>query len=180
MRKKIAVLGAGAIGSSVSADLTKAGYDVTVIDQWPAQVEAMKSKGLRIQMPDGVVETPIRALHLCDLASSNLEFDIVFLTVKSNDHRWMAELIKPYLKPDGVVTAIQNGMNDDSIASIVGRERVVGCVVELSAEIFTPGLIKRKTTHKTTWMAIGELDGYYTDRVKELESILKHVGRCDV
>ena len=178
--KKIAVLGAGAMGSSVSADLTRARYDVTVIDQWPAQVEALKTKGLRIEMTDGVVETPINAMHLCDLASSNVEFDIVFLTVKSNDHRWMSELIKPYLKPDGVLTAIQNGMNDDSIASIVGRERVVGCVVELSAEIFTPGLVKRNTTHKTTWLAIGELDGYYTPRVKELESILKHVGRCDV
>src|ERR687895_254204 len=180
MQKKVAVLGAGAIGSSVSADLTKAGYDVTVIDQWPAQVEAMKSKGLRIQMPDGVVETPIRALHLCDLASSNLEFDIVFLTVKSNDHRWMTELIKPYLKPDGVLNAIQNGMNDDSIASIIGRERTVGCVVELSAEIFTPGLVKRNTNPQATWLSLGELDGYYTPRVKELQSILSHVGRCDV
>ena len=180
MQKKIAVLGAGAMGSSVSADLTQAGYDVTVIDQWPAQVEAMRATGLRIEMTDGVVETPIRALHLCDLASSNLEFDIVFLTVKSNDHRWMTELIKPYLKKDGVLTAIQNGMNDDSIASIIGRERVVGCVVELSAEIFTPGRVKRNTTRKTTWLAVGELDGYYTDRVKEIEAILSNVGRCDV
>ncbi len=38
MSKKIAVLGAGAIGSSVGADLTKAEYDVTIIDQWPQQV----------------------------------------------------------------------------------------------------------------------------------------------
>ena len=118
MSKEIAVLGAGAIGSSVSADLTKAGYDVTVIDQWPAQVEALKSSGLRIQMPDGEVRVPIRALHLCDLSSANLEFDFVFLTVKSNDDRWMAEFIKPYLKPNGVITCIQNGMNDDSIAGL--------------------------------------------------------------
>ena len=52
MNKKIAVLGCGAIGSSVSADLTKAGYDITVIDQWPAHVEAMKANGLRVTMPD--------------------------------------------------------------------------------------------------------------------------------
>lgn len=131
-------------------------------------------------MTDRVLEIPVRALHLCDLASANLEFDIVFLTVKSNDHRWMSELIKPYLKRDGVLVAIQNGMNDDSIASIIGRERIVGCVVELSAEIFTPGLVKRNTTRKTTWFALGELDGYYTPRVKELEAILGAVGRVDV
>jgi len=178
--KKIAVLGAGAIGSSISADLTKAGHDVTVIDQWPEQVEALKATGLRIQMPDGEVQTPIRALHLCDLASANLEFDIVLLAVKSNDDRWLAEFIKPYLKADGVLVGTQNGMNDDTLASIVGKNRVVGCAMELSAEIFTPGLVKRNTTHKTTWFAVGELDGLYTPRVKEIAALLGHVGRCDV
>src|SRR3970040_1227749 len=171
MSKKIAGLGCGAIGSSISAELTKAGYDITVVDQWPAQVETLKSAGLHIQMTDGDVQVPMRACHLCDLASANLEFDIVFLAVKSNDHRWMAEFVRPYLKRDGVLVGVQNGMNDDSLASIVGRDRVVGCVVELSAEIFTPGLVQRNTTHKGTWFAVGELDGLYTPRVKEIQSI---------
>jgi 2-dehydropantoate 2-reductase len=180
MARSIAVLGCGAIGSSVSADLTRAGYDPTVIDQWPAQVEALKANGISVTMPDGEVKTPIRALHLCDLASSSLEFDIVFLAVKSNDDRWLAEFIRPYLKPDGVLVGTQNGMNDDTLASILGRERVVGCAMELSAEIFTPGLVKRNTTHQTTWFAVGELDGFYTPRVKEIAEILGRVGRCDV
>src|SRR5262245_12917459 len=180
MTGKIAVLGCGAIGSSISADLTQAGHDPTVIDQWPAQVEALRANGLCITMPDGEVKTPIRALHLCDLASSNLDFDIVFLAVKSNDDRWLAEFIRPYLKADGVLVGTQNGMNDDTLASILGRERVVGCAMELSAEIFTPGLVKRNTTHRTTWFAVGELDGFSTPRVKEIAGMLGHVGRCDV
>jgi 2-dehydropantoate 2-reductase len=178
--KKIAVLGAGAIGSSVAADLTQAGYDITVIDQWPAQVEALRTTGLHIQMADGDVKVPIQALHLCDLASANLEFDIVLLAVKSYDHRWLAEFIKPYLKNDGVLVGVMNGMNDDSIASIVGRNRTVGCCIELSAEIFTPGLVQRNTTHQGTWFAVGELDGLFTPRVREIQSILSHVARCEV
>jgi 2-dehydropantoate 2-reductase len=178
--RKIAVLGCGAIGSSVSADLTKAGYDITVIDQWPAQVEAVRGNGIHIRMKDGDVRVKLNALHLCELASANLEFDIVLLAVKSYDHRWLAEFIRPYLKADGVLVGVMNGMNDDSIASIVGRERAVGCVVELSAEIFTPGLVKRNTTHQGTWFSVGELDGYYTPRVKEIAAIMGHVGRCDV
>jgi len=178
--RKIAVLGAGAIGSSVSADLTHAGHDITVIDQWPAQVEALKATGLHIRMKDGDVRVPIRALHLCELASLHLEFDIVLLAVKSYDCRWLAEFIKPYLKSDGVLVGVMNGMNDDALAAIVGRNRTVGCVVELSAEIFTPGLVQRNTTHQGTWFSVGELDGYYTERVKEIQSIMSHVGRCDV
>ena len=180
MSNKIAVLGCGAIGSSISADLTKAGHDVTIFDQWPAQVDKLQSAGLHIQMTDGDLQVPVRAYHLCDLASLNVEFDIVFLAVKSNDHRWMAEFIRPYLKADGVLVPTQNGMNDDSIASIIGRGRTLGCAMELSAECFTPGLVKRNTTHKSTWFAVGELDGSYTPRVREIESILSHVGRCDV
>jgi 2-dehydropantoate 2-reductase len=180
MQRRIAVLGAGAIGSSIGADLTEAGLDVTLIDQWPAQVETLKAEGIRVQMTDREVHVPVRALHLCDLASAKLEFDIVFLAVKSNDHRWLAEFIRPYLKRDGVLVPTQNGFNDDSTASIVGRERVVGCAMELSAEIFNPGRVKRNTTRATTWFAIGELDGVYTPRVKELESIMGKVGRVDV
>ena len=179
MDRKIAVLGAGAIGSSVAADLTHAGLDVTVIDQWPAQVEAMKANGLCIQMPDRKLQVPMRALHLCDLASARLEFDFVFLAVKSNDHRWLSEFIKPYLKSDGVLVPVQNGFNDDSIASIVGRQRVIGCALELSAEIFTPGLVKRNTTPQTTWFGIGELDGLATPRLREIESIMRNVGRVE-
>src|SRR5262245_38966666 len=103
MEKKIAVLGAGAIGSMISADLIKSGYDVTVIDQWPAQVEALRARGLTIYFKDETLEVAVRALHLCELASVIPEFDIVFLAAKSNDHRWMTELIKPYLKSDGVL-----------------------------------------------------------------------------
>lgn len=178
--KKIAVLGAGAIGSSIAADLTQAGLDVTVIDQWPAHVEAMQAAGLRVTMTDNDVQTAVRALHLCDLASTALEFDIVFLAVKSNDHRWMAEYIKPRLKPDGIVVGTQNGMNDDSIAEIIGRGRTLGCVVELQAELFTPGLIKRNTTRQGSWFSVGELDGAYTPRVREIETIMRNVGKVEV
>ncbi|OGL59606.1 MAG: hypothetical protein A3I72_03475 [Candidatus Tectomicrobia bacterium RIFCSPLOWO2_02_FULL_70_19] len=180
MSRKLAVLGAGAIGSSVGADLTKAGFDVTIIDQWPQHVEAMKAAGLHIGMTDGDLKIPVRAWHLCELASLNPEFDIVLLIVKSYDTRWMAELIKPYLKGGGVLAGVQNSMNDDAIAGIVGRERTVGCVVELSAEIFTPGVVQRNTTRAGTWFAVGELDGSFTPRVKEIESILRSVGKAEV
>ncbi len=177
MSKKIAVLGAGAIGGSVAADLTDAGRDVTVIDQWPAHVEVMREKGLHVQMPDLDLQTPpLRAHHVCELASLKMKFDVVLLIVKSFDTRWMCELIAPYLREDGIFVGAQNSMNNDTIASIIGRERVVGCCVELSAEIFTPGLIQRNTPRKGTWFAVGELDGSITPRAQEMRELFAHVG----
>jgi len=181
MNRKIAVLGVGAIGSSIGADLTQAGFDVTLIDQWPAHVKAMKANGLKVQFRDSQFQVPVKALNLCDLAAAgDLVFDLVFLAAKSNDHRWLAEYIKPRLKADGVIVGAQNGMNDDSIAEIVGRDRVIGCVVELQAELFTPGQIQRNTTRKGSWFTVGELDGSLTPRVKVIAATLGKVGRCDI
>lgn len=180
MDQKIAVLGAGAIGSSVGADLTRAGYDVVLIDQWPAHVEAMKAGGLRVAMPDEEFHAPVRAYHLCDVSTLNQPFDIVLLSPKSYDTRWMAELIKPYLKPDGVLVGLQNGMNEESIVPIVGYPRVMGCAFELSAEVFTPGRVQRNTTHERTWFGFGELHGRITPRLRELEQIMSCAGRISV
>jgi 2-dehydropantoate 2-reductase len=178
--RKIAVLGAGAIGSSVAADLAEAGLDVTVVDPWPAHVEAIRARGLTVSMKDREVHARLPAFNLCDLASARVAFDIVLLASKSNDHRWLAEFIVPCLEPDGVVVGVQNGMNDDSIAAVVGRDRALGCVVELQAELWTPATVKRNTTRERTWFAVGELDGSFSSRVREIETLMRHVGRCDV
>ncbi len=178
--KKIAVVGCGAIGGSVSADLTEAGLNVTVIDQWPEQVETVRSTGLTVTMPDREVHAVLDAIHLHELASRVPSYDLVFLAVKSYDTRWLTELIAPYLKDDGVLVGLQNGMNDDAIAAIVGRERTVASVVELSAEIFEPGILQRDTSRDGTWFAVGELDGAVTPRLKEIKAVMDHVARIEI
>jgi len=180
MEKKIAVLGAGSIGSSVGADLTDAGLDVTIIDQWPAHVEVMRESGLDITMPDMHLQIPVTAWHLCELAQHMPQFDIVFLVVKSYDTRWLAQLVEPYLKEDGVFIGLQNGMNNETISSVVGVERTIGAVVELSAEIFTPGIVKRDTPRHGTWFGLGELDGSLTPRLEEVKNIMENVANISL
>jgi len=180
MEKKIAVLGAGSIGSSVGADLTDAGLDVTIIDQWPAHVEVMRESGLDITMPDMHLQIPVTAWHLCELAEHMPQFDIVFLVVKSYDTKWLAQLVEPYLKEDGVFIGLQNGMNNETISNVVGVERTVGAVVELSAEIFTPGIVKRDTPRHGTWFGLGELDGSLTPRLEEVKKIMENVANISL
>ena len=50
MNKYIAVLGTGGTGSNIGVDLIRVGYDVLLVDQWPAHVEAMKAHGLCVSM----------------------------------------------------------------------------------------------------------------------------------
>ena len=181
MSSKIAILGTGANGSCTGADLTRHGYDVVLIDQWPAHVEAMRARGLRVEMPEEVVEVAdIRAFHLCDVATSREKFDIVLLMVKAYDALWMAELIRPYLADDGLLIGAQNSMTAEPLAEIVGPQRTVGCVVELSSEVFTPGVVVRNTPPKGTWFALGALDKGMNARLGEVEDILKAVGKVSI
>ena len=180
MFKKIAVLGAGAIGSSIAADVAKAGYDLTVIDQWPAHIEAMKAGGLRVKIPDEDIHVKVDAVHLCDVASLNRTFDLVLLSAKSYDAEWMTRFIAPHLATDGVLVPVMNSLNDEWVAPIIGPERDVGCAFELSAEVFTPGLVQRNTMRERTWFGLGELHGRVTPRLVEIQKILSCVGRVTI
>ena len=173
-------MGVGAIGSSVGADLVDAGEEVVLVDQWPAHVEAMRANGLRVVMLDNDLHVRVRVMHLCDLAGERPVFDIVFLASKSYDTAWMSHLIAPFLADDGVFVGLQNGMNEDTIASIVGRSRTVASVVELSAEIYKPGIVQRDTTRAGTWFGVGDLDGAINERVQEIADLLEHSARVSV
>lgn len=176
----IAVVGAGAIGSCLAADLTQDGLEPLAVDQWPAHVEAMRGPGLRIERPDGDQHVVIDALHVCDLAARRPRIDVVILAAKSYDTRWMVELVAPYLAPDGYVIGAQNSLNDETIGSIVGAARVVGCVVELSAETYTPGLVQRDTPKERTWFGVGEHDGTATARVEEAAALLGRSAKVTI
>jgi len=180
MTRKIAVLGTGANGSCVAADLTRAGLDVTLIDQWPAHVEAMKADGLTINMPDETLSIAVRAEHLCDVCSFGETYDLVFLMVKAFDTRWMAEFIKPYLADDGLLIGVQNGMTAQDIAEIVGPHRTLGCAAELSSELFDPGVVKRNTPPERTWFGIGALDPSMQSRLAEVREVLSVAGKVDL
>ena len=175
--KKIAVLGSGAIGSSVAADIARAGHDLTVIDQWPAHVEAMRTQGLVVRIPDESFTVRLDAYHLCEVCTLNRTFDLVLLSPKSYDAAWMAQFIAPYLAPDGVLVPLINSLNDEWVAPIVGRGRDVGCAFELSAEVFTPGELQRNTMRDRTWFGVGELDGRLTPRLEALQQVLSCAGK---
>jgi len=178
--KKIAILGSGANGSSIGADLTRAGLDVVLIDQWPEHVAAMRQKGIRIEMPEETLSTDVRAYNLCDVCTFKEKFDIVLLVVKAYDAGWAAQLIEPYLAEDGLLCGVQNGMTVDAIARAVGTHRTMGCVIEISSSMFDPGVVKRDSGHARSWFAVGAVDPSTKGRETEIAELLQHSGSVQI
>lgn len=173
---KIAVLGTGAQGAGIGADMVRAGLDVTFIEQWPAHVEAMKARGIEVRFPDETVVTPVRAIHLCEVATLREPFDLVFVVVKAYDTRWACELIKPHLADDALVVGVQNGMSHDNIASVVGAHRTMGAVIEMASNMYEPGIVTRQTPISGSWFAVGAYDDAARGREPEVQRVLSHAG----
>jgi 2-dehydropantoate 2-reductase len=180
MITRIAVLGAGAIGSVVGGMLTRAGHDVTLIDQWPEHVDAMKTRGLRLSGTLGDFVVPVRALQIHELQTVGEPFDAVFVAVKSYDTEWATAMALAYLRePDGVVVDFQNGINDERVAAVAGKHRSLGCVITISAGMYEPGHAMR-TDSATVGFKIGEHDGADTPRARELAKLLSAVAEAKV
>jgi 2-dehydropantoate 2-reductase len=180
MSQKIAVLGTGANGSCIAANLIDAGHDVVLIDQWPEHVAAMRADGIKITMPESVLHVAVRAYNLCDVCTLNESFDVVLLAVKAYDTRWACELIKPHLATNGMLIGMQNSMTANTIRDVVGPERNIACVIELSSEMFTPGQVKRNTPPQRTWMGLGSLDPVTEPRLEEMQKLLGPVGKVEI
>lgn len=180
--KRIAVVGTGANGSAIAADMTNAGFDVTCVEQWPAHVEAIRANGVQVRTPQGEVETTrLRIHHLCEVAELRAPFDLVYFVVKAYDTRWHAELIKPLLAPDGLAVGIQNGMSLDEMAAVLGPERTFGAVIEIAGNMFEPGVVERQTPQSGTWFALGpQSEATPFERAEELAAPLRSVGAVEV
>jgi 2-dehydropantoate 2-reductase len=173
---RIAIIGAGAIGSVVGGLLTRAGHDVTLVDQWPEHVEAMKARGLRVGRPGGEEIVPVRALHVCELAQVTEPFGAVFIAVKAYDTEWATHLGVRYLDArEGVAVDFQNGVNDLRVAAIAGKERTLGCVILIGAGLYQPGHAMRTDAGRAGFK-VGELDGADTPRARALVTLLNDVA----
>ncbi|MHA6669964.1 ketopantoate reductase family protein [Homoserinimonas sp. A447] len=177
---RIAVLGAGANGASIGADLTAAGADVVLIEQWPAHVERMRADGLHIISPEGTLTVNPRTMHLCEVATLRERFDVVLMLMKAYDSRWAAQLIAPHLAEDGLIAGVQNGMTTGIIAEVVGAHRTMGTVIEVSSTMSEPALVHRHTGVAKSWFAVGALENGPRGRENEVASLLRHSGTVEV
>ena len=178
--KRIAIFGAGAVGSYLGAFMSRQGEDVTLIDQWPEHVEAVKANGLNVTGTQGPFTVPVKILHLHEAQSLRRDFDLAFIAVKSYDTLWAATFMERYLKPTGCMVSSQNGINDETIASVVGIHRAIGCVMSnIQVAMWNPGETHRggefgrDRGHDV--FRVGHIDGAITPTVLRVVELVSSV-----
>ncbi|MBT6095948.1 MAG: 2-dehydropantoate 2-reductase [Rhodospirillaceae bacterium] len=180
MEKKIAIVGAGALGGHVGAYLARDGRDVTLIDPWPEHVEHMRARGLTLegQTEAECFTTPVNAIHITELQSTanGRPFDFAFVAMKSYDTVWATEMIRQYLAPGGFCVSLQNGINEERMAGVVGWGKTIGCIAStIAVELTEPGHIRRNVKlggERHTVFRLGEVHGRVTARTQEIAAML--------
>ncbi|HVC53903.1 MAG TPA: ketopantoate reductase family protein [Stellaceae bacterium] len=187
-KKKIAIVCTGAVGGYAGAHMVKAGEDVTFIDFWPEHVEHMKAHGLTITHLKDVepFTVPVRALHVTEAQHLAKEppIDIAFVCTKSYDTAWAATLIKQYLAPDGYMVSLQNCMNEETIAGVVGWGKTLGSIASsITVGLNEPGHVARaggKHGSHHTVFRVGEVHGRHTQRAQEVRDLLANADSAVV
>lgn len=177
---RIAIVGSGANGASIGADLTRAGLDVTLVEQWPEHVAAMRAHGVRIEMPGETLQVDVRVHDLCEVATFTERFDVVLVLMKAYDTRWACDLIAPCVAPGGLVAGVQNGMTADVVAGVVGARRTIGAVIEISSMMTEPGVVQRHSPPDRSYFAVGAVDPGAAGREAEIAALLRHSGAVEV
>src|SRR5215470_15412726 len=120
---RIAVVGAGAMGSIFAVHLVEGGQDAVLVDVSRPLVEAIEARGVTIVRGDAArtVRVPVT-----DDPATVGAVDAVVFFVKCYDTHAAAEQARPLVADDTILASLQNGWgNGDVIADLYPAERIV-------------------------------------------------------
>ncbi|MEK5393393.1 ketopantoate reductase family protein [Margalitia sp. FSL K6-0131] len=172
---RIAIYGAGSLGTIVGAYLSKGNQNVELIDVNQEHIHTLNSSGATIV---GTVNenVPVKAITPEEMSD---RYDLVLLLTKQIFNKQVLENIKPYLSKNGVLLSLQNGVPEEAVSAIIGKDKVIGGSVEFGATWVKPGvseLTSAESAFKANAFQIGELDGTITERVQKIKEVLDLVG----
>ena len=173
---RIAIVGAGAIGTFYGARLALAGAEVHFFVR--SGLAEMRAGGITLRESGGVQALPPARTAVCDSTAEIGPVDLAIITLKNTANDRLAELLPPLLGPRTIILTLQNGLGaDELLASLFGWERVVGGLAFIAAVREAPGEIRIYTPGYVT---LGEFKGPASERVRWLVALFQRAGvKCE-
>lgn len=174
-KRSYAILGTGALGGYYGACLQKAGLDVHFLLR--SDYTHVSQSGLVIESTDGDFTLP--QVNAYQDVKHMPRCDVVAIALKTTQNHLLPDLLLPVVKEDGVVLVLQNGLGiEDTVAEIVGPDRVIGGMCFVCANKVAPGHI-RHLDYKA--IALGEYTANYnpagiTARMQLIAADLESAG----
>ena len=173
---RVAIYGAGSLGTILGAFITKAGVEIELINRNKAHVEALQVNGAKVI---GTMEfTQKVTAYTPDQMSGT--YDIIFLMTKQQHNAEVVTMLKDYLAEDGVLVTFQNGLPEMLIADILGAERVLGSTVAWGATMQSPGVCELTSHPDALSFSLGAITPERPKHFDKVKELLEHMGTVDV
>lgn len=173
---RVAIYGAGSLGTILGAFISKAGEKIELINRNKAHIEALQSSGAQVV---GTMQfTQSVEAYTPDKMSG--VYDIIFLMTKQQYNAQVVSNLKEYLAADGVLVTFQNGLPEVQIAEILGEERVLGCTVAWGATMLQPGVCELTSAPDALSFSLGSISDKKSKHIGEVKRLLEMMGSVDI
>ena len=173
---RIAIYGAGSLGTILGAYISKAGVSIDLINRNKAHIEALNTQGAQVV---GTVQftQPVVAYTPEEMRG---QYDILFLMTKQQHNTEVVTLLKDFLAPDGVLVTFQNGLPEVQIASILGEQRVLGCTVAWGATMQSAGVCELTSEPDALSFSLGAISANRSKHFAKGKELLELMGTVDI
>ena len=173
---RVAIYGAGSLGTILGAFISKAGVSIELINRNKAHVKALQEKGACIV---GTLEfkQPVVAYTPEEMQGI---YDIIFLMTKQQHNAEVVETLRPFLAKDGALVTFQNGLPEVLLAEILGEERVLGCTVAWGATLQSPGVCELTSAPDALSFSLGAMSDKRSKHFERVKELLEMMGTVEV
>lgn len=175
---RVAIVGAGAMGTVMGAYFTRGGCQVDLVDSYQEHVDALNEKGAHIV---GKVDMTV-PVHAITPGQMEGVYDIVFLLTKQNANDVVLPGLLVHLGPQSTVCTLQNGVPEPAVAAYVGESRTVGGTVLWGATFVGPGVseLTQDISQSDHLFEIGEMSGEIGERIQRVAEVLGNMGPAHI
>ena len=173
---RIAIYGAGSLGTILGAYISKGGVPVELINRNKAHVAALKENGAQVV---GTVQFAQQVVAYTP-EEMNGRYDVIFLMTKQQHNKEVVQMLNDYLAADGALVTFQNGLPEMQIADILGAERVLGCTVAWGATLKEAGVCELTSEPDALSFSLGAVCEKRNKNFDNIKAVLELMGKVDV
>ena len=173
---RVAIFGAGSLGTILGAYITKAGEKIELINRNKAHIAALRENGAQVV---GTVQftQPVVAYTPDEMSGV---YDIIFLMTKQQQNSEVVQMLNNFIAPDGVLVTFQNGLPEVQIAEILGEQRVLGCTVAWGATLQAPGVCELTSAPDALSFSLGAVTEKRNAHFAKVKELLELMGAVEV
>ena len=169
---RVAILGAGGVGSYYGGLLARAGHHVVLLARGP-NLAALRARGLEVRTPDGAFTAPVDATDDMETIGKT---DLAIVAVKTYSLEEITPAVRRLAEGGAAVVPLLNGVEavDRLVAGGVPSAMVLGGLTQISAVRTAPGVVERRSAFQR--VTVGETTGGVSERAERIAAMFRAAG----